>query len=1048
MPPDEQPQGPPDEQPPGLRGAVRREAAARQFEEQLEERFGDDIEGDIKRGEDFRIQEREGSIRGVPTEEFREELAAAQAGGQRTVRDREGAATEREAALRQFEEQTTTDLDAEDIEQTEEGDFQLTPMAAAEEFEAQLRQQGVEEQVFPVDLRKTESGGYVLKESAERRLASLQTGFAPDQLERTPSGSFEVKDTAVAERIERRTGVDVTVEDIERGDAGGLGLTSEAERRIAAANVDERTDFDVSEGDLTRTESGDFQLREDVAREQARMELLERFSERTDLDRFQVTEEDIRVVETEAGFQAEFEEGVLDRELRESVAADFEQFSPADVKVTRQDGELQAGISEEAIEREQEVARQEQREEAVTTFLERNPEFERTDLRVETQDGELRVGPEREAVVREQRERFAQQYSVSSEDIRIKDGKLVLGPDPITGSPEAFEEPVLDPDNIRSESGFTLTETSRQVSIDDAEMARLIGATFGPGSLGFDVDTDRGTAVSMRDPVPNVGDADLSLESLAGTVRKSFVEPVGELTGDVFATGGGILGSALAQGGPVTKAIGRRFGPAGEVSAELLTDADPELVKEAATGTAETFGTNVGRGGAGLLNVPQTIIDVDRAVSFVGEGVAATATGEGGELIQVTESGEVEFLEGGFAEEKLEPVLSQAFTTATENPIAVTGSAVGSVALSGGLIGGVQKVGGRGLSRAVSATIQPGEELAITAARRGVVSPGLATKVPGVRRGMIEGGGVDRGQLDLTFGAGKTEPELEIEVDADDLRAGLGPEPPMTPSEQLLRQEIARTPEFEVDRPSVRYRSELERDIAASYRQLDEALEGGELDIPTTDFRVETGLEPIRSGVRTEDLFRIEPRTFTEYAVEPSIETDVAAVSDVRSTARVESDNLIEQSLRPELQAEETSVETKTVTKPQVRSEVEGVRTGFETGVESRTEVGLRSRTEVNMLTEQLLRLEPEIEQETDRRFESEARTEPRKEIRLELESRSEIKSELDVEPKSFEREKPDKLLFGDTFERETVIKPGDPDALIQELNAERDSLEVTEGNQ
>lgn len=109
---------------------------------------------------------------------------------------------------------------------------------------------------------------------------------------------------------------------------------------------------------------------------------------------------------------------------------------------------------------------------------------------------------------------------------------------------------------------------------------------------------------------------------------------------------------------------------------------------------------------------------------FAGYGTAQTAKGQGAEFAMQT--GE-ETVERG----------AKLVEYGSKNPFEFTGTLIGSAAMSGGLIGAARKFGGPGAARAAAFTVQPGEELAISAARRGLVSTRLASKVPGVRRGHI-----------------------------------------------------------------------------------------------------------------------------------------------------------------------------------------------------------------------------------------------------------------------------------------------------------------------
>lgn len=196
-----------------------------------------------------------------------------------------------------------------------------------------------------------------------------------------------------------------------------------------------------------------------------------------------------------------------------------------------------------------------------------------------------------------------------------------------------------------------------------------------------------------------------------------------------------------------------------EVPTTFITPAGPielgedNLARRAQQSSVRTVGDLV-------TLVPSAALGVKEAAEFVEAGGRETLAGDFEGFVSRAQRAGVERGEA-FVEQ------------ARDNPIDVGVRGAGTAALSFGAIGAARAVGGARAARATSAAIQPGEELAIGLARRGIVPDRAARAVPGVRQGHIgdvDGTGVSLPGAGISRTLAETaarRPRARFETDAD-----------------------------------------------------------------------------------------------------------------------------------------------------------------------------------------------------------------------------------------------------------------------------------------
>jgi hypothetical protein len=571
--------------------------------------------------------------------------------------------------------------------------------------------------------------------------------------------------------------------------------------------------------------------------------------------------------------------------------------------------------------------------------------------------------------------------------------------------------------------GREVTGTTRDVEVTQAEDGE-IEVTEQEQFGDFDIEIspqNLGTAGLLF-----AGPAGAAAGAVAGNLnRGTELETVTGAAGDAFMDVGSTTGDVLAR----ELVVERQVIP-GAIIEERLTG-DTDFVESATRGTPEGI-TAIGDQ---ALNLPQ------ETAEFVAEGVSRTATGG------VSAAGD-------FVGEAGSAAVGRAIMTgesAVANPGRFTGQLGGSVLASGGTLAVASRVGGPTTARAASVAIQPGEELAIAAARRGVVPSRAARAVPGVSRGQLTGDssfvtktGVrrflsdERGQADLTMTRrddAETTSELseEIQAELERMERGVKIREAERRGEQRAREA---TEERAMEDEPVRSVSGQDPDTIYVAEEGDfRTVSRGDPAARSRSGPTQAQQDAFRSSSRSEsdDLSPRErmleaQRERQQQAQEPEVRVDEELETETErleqaQTAEAETETapmeaLLEQSrqsegvvLLEEAQAMEavegmeddaTATEVAEDTRPMTAEEVaqatepvtrQDIETMQETDTDQLLETETRTETDTGTETRQ------ETRQET--RLETDPRVEERVETRVEtlVESRSETRREADFEP-------------------------------------------------
>lgn len=277
-------------------------------------------------------------------------------------------------------------------------------------------------------------------------------------------------------------------------------------------------------------------------------------------------------------------------------------------------------------------------------------------------------------------------------------------------------------------------------------------------------------------PVSTFGDAS---SDVGQTITQDYIAPASEAAGPFTA----LALDTVANFGRVDPRLAKRtLAEGGETSAGVLGEdemaaefeEEGEQIEEQSplVGAKAGFGEGFVSGGASIANAPAIAGTVVDGTEFAVEGGARTVEGEGAEFVQEA---------GGQAT----LAAAEATEAAAANPARVTGQIAGGLVTSSGIIGGAKALGGAKAGRAASFAIQPGEELAITAARRGLVSGRAAQSVPGVRGAHLQGSKTSTGNSGLDVGIGGRSafvgareqlPNVRVEADPTAGRVEIDPE--------------------------------------------------------------------------------------------------------------------------------------------------------------------------------------------------------------------------------------------------------------------------------
>lgn len=393
-----------------------------------------------------------------------------------------------------------------------------------------------------------------------------------------------------------------------------------------------------------------------------------------------------------------------------------------------------------------------------------------------------------------QREALQRNPTLSEEDVRViptrEDGQRAITTELTPQGRERLEE-VQQGREESLDSIPAYVEARREAARDRREAAR--------DSLdnlpGLDSEQRTGSSPSTLSPtssgnIPELAEAQADVERQRRLEENSvseFVQNVEDSTGIDIPDG--------EVASPSQPGEGEQFGDfdlfrfpddvpvVGGFTPEELAERFPGAVEEGVEQSITSFGVPVSPAVSGgrpsVTPSAQTVQDVGdltggaaalaalpftapkEAAEYVGAGVAATVEGEGAEFADRT---------GDAAAQRLVDTAE----TALDDPRSFALTTVGAGVASGVAIRGAQALGGARAARATSVAIQPGEELAKAAARRGVVSTRAASVVPGVRASQI--GRADSGSTfgdttrALTERAGSVRdraPDVEFRRDAD-----------------------------------------------------------------------------------------------------------------------------------------------------------------------------------------------------------------------------------------------------------------------------------------
>lgn len=519
----------------------------------------------------------------------------------------------------------------------------------------------------------------------------------------------------------------------------------------------------------------------------------------------------------------------------------------------------------------------------------------------------------------------------SDVQVRRRDGEFQAT---VTGTPEATEEEleqlereaetasVTVPDVVPFVGGTTIERQFRDVELEQ---------------------TEEGTVEVTEQE--RFGDFDINVPF----TDREFEELTGE-AGDRLVSGGQQVGDALAE----ETVRGGRFS---------FVQSTPAFLEEQVTGDTElterfTRGVPVGAANIGsqALNLPQ------EAAEFSVEAGRRTARGEARDF-----AGDV-----GSAAAGKGVVVAQ---EASQDPAGFAGQLAGSAVLSAGAIGAAGRFGGPRTARATSVTIQPGEELAIAAARRGAIPTRAATAVPGVRRSQIRAEAEeflqsDRGQLELTGPRSRSESREETTtITAEDLDTPLGdpsrpsvraraeeaPEPapddPTSPIQRRRRRaqqsEVTRTTTSRIEgiddeRPS----PTLEERVPPGFRQRQEAAQRQEVTVGETELERDARLfDTIQQAeVTAGQQQRLAEAQASEVVGEEGLEASAVETGVVEREALREEVGVEQmQETRQEL-SQESRLETRQEVGVESRSEL-----GREVGVEARREIGIEADVDLDL---------------------------------------------------------------------------------------------------
>jgi len=357
---------------------------------------------------------------------------------------------------------------------------------------------------------------------------------------------------------------------------------------------------------------------------------------------------------------------------------------------------------------------------------------------IETSGGSASLDDEtRRAVAREQAaDNLSQQFDSEiqpGEDFTLSESDDGFSVDPVSGSTLSQELEAQARDEQTSGSQSVVSGL-----VADAEDVTGVDVP-GEGSV-IEQGIDLGASGAQPFDTLPLDPAESALSDAGDVVSETVINPTADVAGDVAdiaRTGARLRLSAdpLAAGATPQNPAGAAddIDPVREVRgldrqvSDLFRGSEAEL--EDPSGT-ESFATNFVSGAGEIANPPRLGRTVLEAGDFAATGVESAVTGDFDDFASAT-------AQAGAARG------ATVATEAVENPGQFGAVAAGSLAGSVGAIRGAQRLGGARTARAVSTGIQPGEEAVRAAVRSGTLPVSVGRAVPGVRRGQFDPDDVD-----------------------------------------------------------------------------------------------------------------------------------------------------------------------------------------------------------------------------------------------------------------------------------------------------------------
>lgn len=601
--------------------------------------------------------------------------------------------------------------------------------------------------------------------------------------------------------------------------------------------------------------------------------------------RFDEDEQQLRAEYTEAG-----QERLRNRrrsEARRDVAEDFERFDPLDFDVEKTDDGFDVRLTDEARE---EAARRtvDQQLDEVGDLAQSAPDhpspaevedvaavgavadFDIEDLEFDATDDGVAIGVTESA----RRERLREQAAARSdafgpEDITVEDTADGLQ---ASVADDAMQD-YLDEQEAEAETAeFTIPD-----------VVPLVGGEEISGQVR-DVEIEETGDGYEFTSGERFGDFD------GPTIPESFTfyGPAGPTEIDIPGGGGefedvtGAVGEGIVQG---TRDLANAGVTEEALAAMRLSTPVPGAGPAPGQGDGPSEGVEFYRGmpeglgaiGDQALNLPQ------EAAEFTVHGAGEIASGRG----------------GSFADDVADAAVGKAALVgqqASANPARFSGTLAGSAVASVGAIGAATRFSGPRTGRAVSVAIQPGEELAISAARSGLIPARAATLVPGVRRGHIGaeagGGGPGLGRLGIADRLRDAAPEVAVEADPEAGLVEVDPE-----LGQGLSEFIQETPGSVRGRVggargrAARGASDVTGRVGANIDAMLEAVQAApgraasRFEVPAVEFEPDFGSEFIgdtrtRSG-RRRTIPEIDTDALLDFDVSFETDVDVDSLLDV-----------------------------------------------------------------------------------------------------------------------------------------------------------------------